>query len=91
MSRRGWALFAVVGVIWGIPDLLTKIAAPGVSAPVLVFAWVLTGSLQRNEPPLIPATRASPRTALCREPISGGKRWISDCTFPPLQTRRRPG
>ena len=45
MSRRGWALFAVMGVIWGLPYLLIKIADGGVSVPVLVFARVATGTL----------------------------------------------
>jgi drug/metabolite transporter (DMT)-like permease len=45
VSRRGWALFAVMGVIWGVPYLLIKIADAGVSVPVLVFARVLVGSL----------------------------------------------
>jgi drug/metabolite transporter (DMT)-like permease len=45
MSRRGWALFAVVGVIWGPPYQLIKIADGGVSVPVLVFARVATGTL----------------------------------------------
>ena len=45
MSRRGWALFAIMGVIWGVPYLLIKIADGGVSVPVLVFARVLIGSL----------------------------------------------
>src|SRR5260370_5420270 len=45
MSRRGWALFAVMGVIWGLPYLLIKVADGGVSVPVLVFARVLAGSL----------------------------------------------
>src|SRR5262249_41511052 len=31
VSRRGWALFAAVGVIWGIPYLLIKVADAGVS------------------------------------------------------------
>lgn len=45
MSRRGWALFAAVGVIWGIPYLLIKIADGGVSVPVLVFARVFVGAV----------------------------------------------
>ena len=45
MSRRGWALFTVMGVIWGLPYLLIKIADGGVSVPVLVFARVLTGTM----------------------------------------------
>ena len=38
MSRRGWLLFCVLSVIWGIPYLFIKIALEGVSAPLLVFA-----------------------------------------------------
>jgi len=38
VSRRGWMLFAAMGVIWGIPYLLIKVADEGVSVPVLVFA-----------------------------------------------------
>jgi drug/metabolite transporter (DMT)-like permease len=38
MSRRGWLLFGVMSVIWGIPYLFIKIALEGVSAPFLVFA-----------------------------------------------------
>jgi len=45
VTRRGWALFTAVGVIWGIPYLLIKIADGGVSVPVLVFARVFTGSV----------------------------------------------
>ncbi len=36
MSRRGWLLFAVMGVIWGLPYLLIKIAVREVPAPMLV-------------------------------------------------------
>jgi drug/metabolite transporter (DMT)-like permease len=45
MSRRGWALFAAVGVIWGIPFLLIKVADSGLSVAVLVFGRVFIGSL----------------------------------------------
>jgi drug/metabolite transporter (DMT)-like permease len=38
VSRRGWALFALMSVVWGIPYLMIKIAVEGVSVPVLVFA-----------------------------------------------------
>jgi drug/metabolite transporter (DMT)-like permease len=44
MSRRGWVLFAAMGVIWGIPYLLIKIADEGVSVPVLVCTRVAIGS-----------------------------------------------
>ncbi|MGB6457113.1 MAG: DMT family transporter [Streptosporangiaceae bacterium] len=40
MSRRGWWLFGAMGVIWGIPYLLIKVADSGVAPPVLVLARV---------------------------------------------------
>jgi len=45
VSRRGWLLFAAMGVIWGIPYLLIKVADGGVSVPVLVCTRVAIGSL----------------------------------------------
>ena len=45
MSRRGWVLFAMMSVIWGIPYLLIKVADGGVSVPVLVFTRVTVGCL----------------------------------------------
>lgn len=45
MSSRGWLLFAAMGVIWGIPYLLIKIAVEGVSVPVLVLARTAVGAL----------------------------------------------
>lgn len=45
MSRRAWALFVALGVIWGIPYLLIKVADGGVSVPVLVWARVTIGAL----------------------------------------------
>ena len=44
MSRRGWALFAAMSVIWGIPYLLIKVAVGGVPVPVLVLARVAIGA-----------------------------------------------
>ncbi len=44
MSRRGWVLFALMSVIWGIPYLMIKIAVEDVSAPVLVFARTAVGA-----------------------------------------------
>lgn len=38
MSRRGWVLFLAMGVIWGIPYLLIKIAVEDLSPATLVFA-----------------------------------------------------
>jgi drug/metabolite transporter (DMT)-like permease len=45
VSRRGWALFAAMGVIWGLPYLLIKVADGGVSVPVLVLARCAVGAL----------------------------------------------
>jgi drug/metabolite transporter (DMT)-like permease len=45
LSRRGWTLFAVMSVIWGIPYLLIKVADGGVSVPVLVWSRVTLGAL----------------------------------------------
>jgi drug/metabolite transporter (DMT)-like permease len=45
LSRRGWLLFAAMGVIWGIPYLLIKVADGGVSVPVLVCIRVALGSV----------------------------------------------
>jgi len=45
VSRRGWVLFGLMSVIWGVPYLLIKVADDGgVSVPVLVFARVAIGS-----------------------------------------------
>ncbi|MEO7259994.1 MAG: DMT family transporter [Jatrophihabitantaceae bacterium] len=45
MSRRGWVLFALISVVWGIPYMLIKVAVGGVSAPVLVFARTAIGAV----------------------------------------------
>ena len=44
MSRRGWAMFAAMSVIWGLPYLLIKVAVGGVPVPVLVLARVSLGA-----------------------------------------------
>ncbi len=44
MSGRGWALFAVMGVLWGVPYLMIKVAVDGVSVPVLVLARTAIGA-----------------------------------------------
>lgn len=44
MSRRGWLLFAAMGLIWGIPYLLIKVAVGGVAPPVLVLGRVAIGA-----------------------------------------------
>ncbi|HSL95204.1 MAG TPA: DMT family transporter [Thermoleophilia bacterium] len=37
MSRKGWALFIALCVIWGIPYLLIRVAVEELSPPALVF------------------------------------------------------
>ena len=38
VSRRGWILFAVMGVIWGVPYLLIKVAVDELQPATLVLA-----------------------------------------------------
>jgi len=44
MSRRGWALFAFIGAIWGVPYLFMKVAVTELSTPVIVFARLTIGA-----------------------------------------------
>lgn len=43
MTRRGWVLFAMMSVIWGIPYLMIKVAVEEVSNPMLVFVRAVVG------------------------------------------------
>lgn len=36
MSRRGWVLFVLMGVIWGLPYLLIKVSVREIASPMLV-------------------------------------------------------
>jgi drug/metabolite transporter (DMT)-like permease len=46
MSRRGWVLFLAMGVIWGVPYLLIKVAVEEISPSLLVLGrTVLAGLL----------------------------------------------
>ncbi|MFG1946257.1 DMT family transporter [Nonomuraea sp. NPDC048826] len=46
MNKRGWVLFALMSVIWGIPYLMIKVVVDGgVSVPVLVFARTAVGAV----------------------------------------------
>ncbi|GAA2259688.1 DMT family transporter [Actinomadura luteofluorescens] len=45
MSRRGWMLFALMSVLWGIPYLLIKVAVESVSVPMVVFTRTALGAL----------------------------------------------
>jgi drug/metabolite transporter (DMT)-like permease len=44
VSRRGWALFVAMSVIWGIPYLLIKVAVDEVSPVMVVFARCVVGA-----------------------------------------------
>jgi drug/metabolite transporter (DMT)-like permease len=44
MTARGWFLFSLMGVIWGIPYLMIKVAVAEVSPPVLVFTRCALGA-----------------------------------------------
>ena len=44
MSRRGWALFVAMSVIWGMPYLLIKVAVGEVSPAMLVFVRCVVGA-----------------------------------------------
>jgi drug/metabolite transporter (DMT)-like permease len=45
LSRRGWILFALMSVLWGIPYLMIKVAVESVSVPMVVFARTALGAL----------------------------------------------
>ncbi len=45
MSRRGWLLFLAMGVIWGIPYLLIKVAVAEIEPSVLVLARTTVAGL----------------------------------------------
>lgn len=45
MSRRGWLLFIAMGIIWGVPYLLIKVAVGSLSPASLVFLRTALGAL----------------------------------------------
>lgn len=63
MTARGWFLFSLMGVVWGIPYLMIKVAVDSVSPSVVVFtrcalgaALLLPFALRRGG--LLPTVRA---------------------------------
>lgn len=44
MTPRGWFLFWLMGVLWGIPYLMIKVAVDGVSPSMVVFARCALGA-----------------------------------------------
>jgi len=45
VSRRGWILLVAVGIIWGVPYLLIKIAVTDVTPVMVVFVRTALGAL----------------------------------------------
>ncbi|GGU77741.1 membrane protein [Streptomyces filipinensis] len=45
MTARGWFLFSLMGVIWGVPYLMIKVAVDEVSPPVVVFTRCALGAV----------------------------------------------
>ena len=45
MSRRGWLLFLAMGVIWGLPYLLIRVAVRQIDPALLVFVRTAGGAL----------------------------------------------
>lgn len=70
MTRRGWFLFVLMGVIWGLPYLLIKVAVREISPPLLVF--IRTGGASIVLVPLA-AGRGALRPAI--------KRWRAVLVF----------
>ena len=44
MSRRGWLLFSLVGLLWGVPYLFMKVAIEELSTPMIVFSRLAIGA-----------------------------------------------
>ncbi|MFM1789229.1 MAG: hypothetical protein RLZZ12_578 [Actinomycetota bacterium] len=44
MSRKGWILFALVGLLWGVPYLFIKVAVEELSIPMIVFTRLMIGA-----------------------------------------------
>ncbi len=44
VSRRGWILFASLGLIWGLPYLLIKVGVTSLSTPMVVFGRLAIGA-----------------------------------------------
>jgi drug/metabolite transporter (DMT)-like permease len=74
MTKRGVVLFALMGVLWGVPYLMIKVAVDGVSVPVLVFTRTALGALL-----LLPFAIRSVRGAQLRQ------HWLPLAAFATLE------
>jgi drug/metabolite transporter (DMT)-like permease len=64
MTRRGWILFAALGVVWGIPYLLIKVAVRDLTPASLVFLRTAIGAALLL--PVVVAGRGDARALLRR-------------------------
>ena len=78
MSRRGWALFVALGVIWGIPYLLIKVAVEDLSPAMLVLARTGLASLL-----IVPSRRPVISSGCC---CPGG---VRSSSIPPSRSAYR--
>src|SRR5471032_2675975 len=70
MSKRGWILFLALGVIWGMPYLLIRVAVESIDPLVVAFGRTLIGALL-----LLPV-------ALYRNALAPGfRRWRARLAF----------
>jgi drug/metabolite transporter (DMT)-like permease len=67
VSRRGWILFVSLGLIWGLPYLLIKVAVESLSTPMVVFGRLAVGAAILL--PIAIFSRQLPR-------LSGHWRWV---------------
>lgn len=67
MSRRGWILFWSLGIIWGLPYLLIKVAVEDLSTPMVIFCRLAIGAVI-----LVPIALAKGHWAS----LSGHWRWV---------------
>ncbi|EED6225646.1 EamA family transporter, partial [Salmonella enterica subsp. enterica serovar Haifa] len=44
-SRRGWLLFAVMALLWGVPYLFISVAVESISPPAIVAGRTLLAAL----------------------------------------------
>lgn len=67
MSRRGLILFVALGIVWGLPYLLIKIAVEDLSVPMVVFGRLFFAALVLM--PIVIARRQLPS-------LRGHMRWV---------------
>ncbi len=68
MSRRGWLLFATLGVCWGIPYLFIRIAVTDLDPLIVAFGRTAIGALLLL--PLALRARASATPAVALEAVT---------------------